>query len=174
MEGGKRMERRMIDGKALSRYEAIAPLLDSGAEACELRRRRAQIMESTGLSERTLRRHVELYRSFGLPGLSDAQRSDKGAHKAIPACVVDEAVRLREELPGRSVRQIIEILEGERLIKPGAVARTTLNIKLVKRGVGAKQMRAMASARPARRFVRKGRNSLWQLDYSDFLSIPIA
>jgi transposase InsO family protein len=158
------MERKLLDGKALSRYEAIAPLLGGDIEAGELRRRRALAMESAGMSERTLRRHVEKYRKHGLAGLSDAPRRDKGAPKAISARVVDEAVRLREELPGRSVRQIIEILEGERLIKPGSVARTTLNVKLVERGVGAKRMRAMASARPARRFARKGRNSLWQLD----------
>ena len=155
---------KLMDMKALERYEAIAPLLDGSVEAGERRRLRARIMESTGMSERTLRRHVESYKALGLPGLADTQRSDRGAAKAVPGHVVDEAVRLREELPSRSVRQIIEILEGERLVMPGAVARTTLNEKLVARGVGAKRMRAMASARPARRFARKGRNSLWQLD----------
>jgi transposase InsO family protein len=155
---------KMIDQKALSRYEAIAPLLDDTIEAGELRRRRMAVIERSGLSERTVRRYVENYKKRGLSGLADTPRSDKGKPKSIPAAVVDEAVRLREELPGRSVRQIIEILEGERVIKPGSVARTTLNDKLVKRGFGATRMRAMASSRPARRFARKGRNSLWQLD----------
>jgi transposase InsO family protein len=163
MKAGGQLE-NLLDGKALSRYEAIAPLLDSGIEAGERRRLRARIMEDTGMSERTLRRHVENYRRNGLAGLADSPRSDKGMPKSIPGHIIDEAVRLREELPARSVRQIIEILEGERLIKPGSVARTTLNDKLIERGVGAKRMRAMASQRPARRFARRHRNSLWQLD----------
>jgi len=155
---------QLLDEKAVKRYEAIAPLLDDSIEAGERRRLRVRIMESTGISERTLRRYLENYRVHGLAGLSDAPRSDKGVLKTIPGCVVDEAVRLREELPARSVRQIIEILEGEKIIKPGTVARTTLNEKLVARCVGAKRMKLMTASRPARRFARKGRNSLWQLD----------
>ena len=155
---------KLIDEKALSRYEAIAQLLDDTIEAGERRRRRAVVMDRTGLSERTLRRYIESYKKLGLAGLKDTPRSDKGTVKSMPSEILDEAVRLREELPGRSVRQIIEIMEGERLVKPGSIARTTLNDKLIKRGVGATRMRLIASSRPARRFARKGRNSLWQMD----------
>ena len=154
----------MIDDKALERYEAIAPLLNGGLEAGERRRLRAAVLESTGISERTLRRHIARYREQGFCGLIDTPRSDKGSMKSIPRFVVDEAVRLREELPERSVRQIIEILEGEHIIKPGSVARTTLNEKLITRGMGAKRLKALSGTRPARRFARKHRNSLWQLD----------
>jgi len=155
---------QLLDEKAVRRYEAIATLLNESIEAGERRRLRTQIMENTGISERTLRRYLKNYREQGLAGLADAPRSDKGVLKTIPGSVIDEAVRLREELPARSVRQVIEILEGEKIIKPGTVARTTLNEKLVARGVGAKHMRQMTALKPARRFTRKNRNSLWQLD----------
>ena len=155
---------RTYDGKALERYEMIAPLLSAGIEAGERRRQRARILENTGISERTLRRYIENYKAHGLAGLADDIRSDKGVTKVIPGFVIDEAVRLREELPERSVRQIIEILEGERLIKPGTVARTTLNEKLVARGMGAKRLKSLSGTRLARRFARKHRNSLWQAD----------
>ena len=155
---------QLLDEKAIKRYEAIAPLLNEGIEAGERRRLKMLVLERAGISERTLRRYLENYRENGLAGLADTPRSDKGVLKSIPGDVVDEAVKLREELPARSVRQIIEILEGEKLIKPGTVARTTLNEKLVAQGVGAKRMRVTASSRPARRFMRKCRNSLWQLD----------
>ena len=153
------------DEKALSRYEAIASLLDSSLEWGERRRRRACVMESTGLSERTIRRHVEAYRRQGLAGLADAPRRDKGALKSIPAHVVDEAVKLRQEIPSRSVRRIIQILEGEKIVKPGEVSRTSLNRHLIHQGYGAEQLRAQGkAAQPASRFERSRRNSLWQAD----------
>lgn len=153
-----------LNEKALARYEAIAQLLNANTEAGERRRLRAQIMEDTGKSERTLRRYIERYKKQGLPGLANAPRSDKGVAKAISTEVITEAMKLREELPERSVRQIIEILEGERYVKPGSIARTTLNAKLLEQGMGAKRMKALKALRPARRFARKSRNSLWQLD----------
>jgi transposase InsO family protein len=83
----------------------------------------------------------------------------------VPCHVVDEAVRLRKELPSRSVRRIIEILEGEKTIKPGEICRTSLNRHLVSRGYGASQLRAKGKASmPAKRFERKQKNSLWQSD----------
>jgi transposase InsO family protein len=63
------------------------------------------------------------------------------------------------------VRRILEILEGEKLIKPGEVSRTSLNRHLVQRGYGAAQLRAEGkAAQPASRFERKHRNSLFQAD----------
>jgi len=74
-------------------------------------------------------------------------------------------VKLRQELPSRSVRRIIEILEGEKIIKPGEVSRTSLNRCLIQRGYGASQLRAEGkSAQPSSRFERERRNSLFQAD----------
>jgi putative transposase len=54
--------------------------------------------------------------------------------------VVDQAVMLRREVPTRSIRQIITILEMEGLVAPGEVKRSTLQDHLVKRGYGSKQL----------------------------------
>jgi transposase InsO family protein len=151
--------------KLMRRYEMIAPLLNENIDAFERRRLRAQILESSGISERSLRRYIQNYKEKGYMSLVDIPRSDKGSLRAVPEKVVDEAVKLRQELPTRSVRRIIEILEGEKVIKPGEVNRTSLNRHLVQRGYGAAQLRAEGKAtQPSSRFERKRRNSLFQAD----------
>ena len=151
--------------KLLNRYEMIAPLLNANLDAFERRRLRAQILDSTGISERTLRRYIQYYKERGYQGLVDKPRSDKGSVRAVPEKAVEEAVRLRQELPSRSVRRIIEILEGEKIIKPGEVCRTSLNRHLIQRGYGAAQLRIDGKvALPSSRFQRKRRNDLFQAD----------
>jgi len=151
--------------KLIRRFETIAPLLNENLDAFERRRLRAQILESSGISDRTLRRNIQNYKEKGYKSLEDIPRSDKGSLRAVPKVAVDEAVKLREEIPERSVRRIIEILEGEKIVKPGEVSRTSLNRHLIQRGYGAAQLRAAGKAgQPSSRFQRKRRNDLWQTD----------
>lgn len=158
------MEEQDIN-KILERYETFAPLLNEHLDAFERRRQRAQIIESSGLSERTLRRYIQTYKEKGYQSLVDVARSDKGKARAVPEKAVEEAVKLRQELPSRSVRRIIEILEGEKIVKPGEVSRTSLNRHLIQRGYGATQLRAEGKIpAPSSRFQRKHRNDLVQTD----------
>ena len=151
--------------KLLKRYELIAPLLNDNLDAFERRRLRAQIIESSGISARSLRRYIQTYKERGHKGLADAGRSDKGVPRDVPFLAIEEAVKLRQELPSRSVRRIIEILEGEKIIKPGEVSRASLNRHLIQRGYGAAQLRAEGKAtQPASRFERRRRNDLFQAD----------
>ena len=153
------------DGKIIKRFTEIAPLLNENIDKFERRRLRAQILESSGLSARQLRRYIQRYREKGYRSLADMPRSDKGSLRTVPETAVDEAVKLRQELPTRSVKRIIEILEGEKLVKPGEVPRTSLNRHLIQRGYGAAQLRAEGkAAKPASRFERKRRNDLFQAD----------
>ena len=82
-------------------------------------------------------------------------------------------MQYRRELPERSVRSIITILEKEGHIKKGEVSRSTLTHNLLKLGHSTNQLRRESGTCAARRFVRKGRNTLWQSDYSDNNTIPI-
>ena len=151
--------------KALKRYAMVVRLLDDGLDAFERRRQSAQIMEEYGISGRSLRRYVQFYKKAGYKSLEDIPRSDKGSFRDVPEAAVCEAVKLRQELPSRSVRRIIEILEGEKIVKPGEVSRTSLNRHLIQRGYGAGQLRAQGKAtQPAGRYQRKGRNGLFIAD----------
>ena len=153
------------DEKLIKKFEMIAPLLNENIDTFELRHLRAQILQSSGLSARTLRRYVQMYKKNGYASLLNTPRSDKGKLRSISEKVIEEAIKLRQELPSRSISRIIEILEGEKIVKPGEVARTSLNRHLVERGYGAGQLRAEEKrGQGASRFSRKQRNSLWQAD----------
>jgi transposase InsO family protein len=125
---------------ALFRCGFIAPLLApdlAPGEAAELRREslaRERLApgehEPRRFSARTLQCWLNAYREQGLEGLKPARRKDRGSLKALDPEVLARAVALREEVPARSTRQIIEILEldpetpvGSNEIKLSTLAR---------------------------------------------------
>ena len=145
----------------LKKFEIIAPLLSDGLEAAQKRRLRNEIMDRHKIAPRTLRRYLRQYKDGGYGALVKANRSDKGKCKAISVDALAAAIELRRELPGRSARRIIAILESEGIVKAGALAPSTLNRHLVKAGVALEDLNAPA---PTRRFQKEGRNALWQAD----------
>ena len=80
------------------------------------------------ISERTLRRYVQLYREMGLNGLEPKGRDDCGMLRGLTRSVLAEDKILKAELPQRSERQLIEILEVELMIEPGSVSADTLGM----------------------------------------------
>jgi len=158
------MEREKKVETSTKRFEMIAGLLDGELCAAEKRRIRLEILEKHDISERTLRRYLESYRKDGLKGLEPSGRAEAGRFKAIPANILELAMQYKRELPERSARSIITILEKEGHIKPGSVSRSTLSHNLLALGHSTKQLRCESGTRAARRFVRNGRNTLWQSD----------
>lgn len=161
--------------KALRRHEIIAPLLVPGLDEAEKRRLRHEILERENISERTLRRYLAAYRDMNYEGLLPKTRSDVGTLKAISQNVLDRAVELKQELPQRSVRRIIRILEGEGVVEKGSLSRSTLSRHLLNLGFGSADLKMMGlKGSSARRFVRTGRNTLWQADIKYGPYIPTA
>jgi len=156
--------------RALGRYDLISPLLDDGLEAAEKRQRRMEILAKGGISERTLSLWLEKYRKTGFEGLLFRKRSDRGRARSLADDVLKEAIAIKEELPERSVSRVIEILEVEKTILPGKVARSTLTRHLAKEGLTGRRRRK--HLRGSRRFQKEHRNQLWQADYSVFIVIP--
>ena len=154
----------------LSRYSLISPLLAEELEAAEKRRRRNVILQSGSISERTLRRFLEAYRSNGLEGLRPKLRSDQGVRRALPDEIYEQAAALKEELPQRSVSRVLDILEGEKQIRPGQIARSTLSRHLAKEGL---TERTASSIVKSRRFQKEHRNTLWQTDIKYDHTFPI-
>ena len=156
--------------RALERYDLIAPLLEPGLEAAEKRQKRSEILARAGISERTLRLWLEKYRKSGFDGLLPRPRSDQGKVRSLADDLLREAIAIKEELPERSVSRVIEILEGEKRVLPGKVARSTLTRHLAREGLtGRRQKKHL---RGSRRFQKEHRNQLWQADYPDFIVIP--
>lgn len=159
-------------GRALKRYALIAPLLEPGLERAEARRRRAEILaRENSISERTLRRYLEAYREQGFDGLWQKKRADAGGSRKLPAGLLEAAAELKRELPQRSVRSIIEILEEEGRTKRGTLRPSTLARHFAKLGL----MEIPKTPKGGfRRFQKEHRNCLWQADlkYGPYLQDP--
>jgi transposase InsO family protein len=168
------MKEKVIDPnkeEALRRFALIAPILEEGLCASELSRRRCALLEKEDISERTLRRWIASYRKGNFDGLVRKSRSDKGVVKGITPEALSLAEEIRKELPRRSAGQICALLERE----GHKAARSTLERHLRLKGLSGRQIAAEAkTGDPTRRFVRVGRNTLWQSDvkYGPFLPDP--
>jgi len=161
---------------AVNRHKIIAPILvamDEKTDAAKIMLLKNEACEQGGIHRRTLGRWLDGYERHGFEGLKPRSRSNK-RNGSIPEDLIREAILLRREVPGRSIEQIIEILEMEGKVPKGILKRTTLQDKLQKEGYSARQMKMYQSGGlAARRFQRKERGDLWHSDYSAYLSIPI-
>ncbi len=159
---------------ATQRVQLLAPLLAQGLDPAQARQIKANLCWQTGLSERTLRRYLSQYSTLGFDGLKPKGKGRRHSEEALPAALLDEAILLRRQVPGRSISQIIQILEWEGLARPGQIKRSTLQEKMAQRGYSARHMRMYAETGiAARRFQKKYRNRLWHSDikYGPYLPI---
>jgi transposase InsO family protein len=165
---------RKAEEIAAGRVHLLSPLLCDQMDNAQARQIKARICEQSGISERTLRRYLSQYKAEGFSGLKPKSKGQKRSEDAIPANILEQAILLRREVPGRSVSQIINILEWDGLAEPGQIKRSTLQEKLAQRGYSSRHMRMYAdSGVAARRFQKKYRNQLWHSDikYGPYLPI---
>jgi bifunctional ADP-heptose synthase (sugar kinase/adenylyltransferase) len=113
------------------------------------------LLEESGISTECIQRDMNNRTGLLFAVVSDhgertmfAYRGDKGQLRAMNAAVLDRVIALKEELPSRSVRQIIDIMTAEGTIEPGEVAEG--NSKVRKRAAksalaGRSQVRAVHS-----------------------------
>jgi transposase InsO family protein len=161
---------------AVNRHKVIAHILaamEEHADAGKLALLKKAACEQNGISRRTLGRWLMGYQQHGFQGLKPLEKT-YGSPGVIPGDLIAEAILLRREVPGRSIQQIIEILEMEGKAPIGLLRRTTLQDKLQTEGYSARQMKMYQSGgMAARRFVRQERGDMWHSDikYGPFLSI---
>ena len=149
---------------AETRMTIIAPLLAPGLDKEAVRKIREDIVETNGVSQRTLDRYLRAYHAEGFSGLLPAGKNPEVKYK-IPQNIVDAAIQLRRELPSRSIPSIIEILEMEGKVEKGFLKRTTLQDALQRNGYSASMMKIYRDPTyGSQRFQRLHRNDLWQGD----------
>lgn len=163
-----RETRKWQSEQALKRYSIIAPLLDPDIDDGKRRQMREQIADREGISKRTIYRYEEKYRKDQFEGLIPMNREKRRSQKLPEKWdeIVGQAIQLKREVPRRSVRQIIVILEVEGWAEPGIIRPSTLQRYLYNAGLGVKQMKRYAEARErtSRRFCRPHRLELLQGD----------
>lgn len=159
--------------QAAKRMQIIAPLLAEDLDEGQRSLLRQQICRQHQISERTLRRYVAAYRDSGYEGLSPKPSVPQVSSRIDPE-LLEQAIILRREVPTRSIRQIIRILEMEDLVRVGEIKRSTLQRALADRGFSSAQMRIYTGkGLAARRFEKRHRCELWQADikYGPYLPI---
>jgi transposase InsO family protein len=167
-------DQKKAEEMAAQRVQLLSPLLTEGLDPAKVMSLRAEICKQTGLSDRTLRRYLSRYSAEGFAGLKPKGRGQRRTEDAIPQHIMDQAILLRREIPGRSVAQIIQILEWEGKVLPGQIKRSTLQEKFSERGYTTRQMRMYSQSGVAtRRFQQRSRNMLWHSDikYGPYLPI---
>lgn len=148
---------------AANRMKIIAPIIHSACSKSEFTSKKKEICCEYGISDRTLRRYLEAYTKGGFDGLKSKEKT--GYAYSIPQKIVEEAILLRREVPGRSVAQIINILEMEGKVEKSSIKRSTLQDRLTAHGYSTRQMKLYAdTGLAARRFARKNRNGMWHSD----------
>ncbi|MCD7746609.1 MAG: DDE-type integrase/transposase/recombinase, partial [Lachnospiraceae bacterium] len=160
--------RNWQDEEALKRFQIISPLLDESLDEGKRSQLRDEIAERNGISKRSVYRYEKSFREGSFQGLKPMNR-EKRRSQALPENfdeIVAEAIQLKKEVPRRSVRQIIKILELEGWAAPGVLKASTMQRYLYKAGFGTKQMKRYAEKRESssRRFCRPHRMELIQGD----------
>ena len=154
--------------EALERYRMIAPLLDSELDSAKRCMLREQIAEREDISVRTVYRYERQYKEEHFEGLMPKPREKRRTQK-LPENwdeIVAEAVQLRKEVPRRSVRQLILILESEDYAPPGVIKQSTLQRYLQDAGMSKKALKRYTEDRKpsSKKFCRDHRLELYQGD----------
>ena len=169
-------EQQQPDEIAVDRHRIIAPILaaeEEKADTARLVSLRKEACTQNGIHRRTLHRWLDAYREHGFAGLKPIKRNHNNPG-GIPEELIVEAILLRREVPGRSIPQIIEILEMEGKAPAGLLKKSTLQDRLQERGYSARQMKLyQQGGLAARRFVRQERGDMWHSDikYGPFLTV---
>jgi len=166
------MDDERIFNKALLRYQIISPFLAADPPRGqkykmieELAARQWVLEEGELVSPQpeTIRYWLRLYRTSGFEALKDKPRKDAGVPRGLTPPVIEEACRLKQEVPERSIERIIKIMEATGKTPEGLIARSTLHRALQARGLSARKLKPPED-KNLDRFQADYANDLWQAD----------
>jgi putative transposase len=157
--------------KALFRYQVISGYLAADPprgkrrELLEQLAGRPWMLEGGGIAtvkSETIRYWLRIYRVGGFDALKDKPRSDRGI-RAIPQDIMDQACKLKLQVPERSIERIIHIMEDMELTPPGLLRKSTLHRALQARGLSKRKL-VLPDLKDLDRFQADYANDLWQAD----------
>ena len=111
------------------------------------------------LAARTIEAWYYAYRHGGFRALFPQDRADRGRSRAIAAEIAEQILRVKRERPRRSIRRIIRMLERARIVRVGALHRSTVHRLLAAHGVSARPLRGPVTER--RSFLPEHAGDLW-------------
>ena len=134
------MDHKRAEEVAANRLQIILPLMDPALDKAKKQDLKEAASIQYGISERTIRRWMNSYASDGFDGLKPKAPETSGSSK-IPEDLITEAIRLRREVPKRSVTEIIRILEWEGLAEEGFLHSRHIPAQLYEKGHQGKPQR---------------------------------
>lgn len=150
-----------LDEPGLERGEIsarIAALASQVVELPEGRERR--------FSARTLWSWWSAYKRGGLEALLPRERSDRGVPREITPELLAAAIAKRQEVPSRSTKTLIDILEREGVVARGRLRRSTLDRHLELAGSSRRRLKTLGDKRYIRMLFEHP-NDLWVGDYHE-------
>jgi len=116
----------------------------------------------TYLSEKTIEAWYYTYKREGVDGLAPVLRSDAGLSK-LPLELQEAIIQAKRDNPGRSINQIITLLELNGTVTKGTLKKSSIHRLLVSHGIS---KRKFDNQEPEehRSFVAEFANDLWQGD----------
>jgi transposase InsO family protein len=160
-----------ITQKALFRFQVISAYLATDPPRGQRTRTLQDLAAKTWMlpsgemltvKAETIRYWLRLYRTRGFEALKDKPRSDIGV-RAIPEELIEEACKLKLQVPERSIERIITIMENMQIAPPGLVRKSTLHRALKARGLSRRKL-VVADRKDLDRFQADYANDLWQAD----------
>jgi len=115
------------------------------------------------MSIATVYRLWKKYKTSGINALKRIERSDKNSMKVITQSILDFAISLRKEVPTRTTKTLLEILNDKFDVK---FSEATLNNHLRRLGYSRVQLK-VSGDKIFIRFQSKHANDLWIGDYHD-------
>lgn len=178
LPGAPEDREELRDQIALFRHSLVAPLVSTELEHGELKKELSRLATrrhdvpgrgKVKLSVATLRRWLSRLRKGGLEALKPRQRDDYGKSRAIPEEWVKKAMSLRAELPSRSARVIVEILQ--RLPDCPKINVHTLD-NILRRNDMPRRVRPKPVGKRKKRWSAKHVNHIWQGDATPGVWLP--
>lgn len=160
-----------ITHKALFRFQVISAYLAANPPRGKRRHMLEQLAEKTWMLQsgeivtvkaETIRYWLRMYRQGGFEALKDKPRSDKRI-RAIPQELIEQACKLKLQVPERSIERIITIMENVQLAPPGLLRRSTLHRALKARGLSKRKL-SIPDRQDLDRWQADYANDLWQAD----------
>lgn len=161
----KEQEKALLRYQIISAYLAMEPTRGQRGPLLEKLAGKTWIGpdgEPYVVSAETIRVWIRRFNRHGLDGLRDKPRPRRGIMTLSPE-TVDVVIKLKREVPERSLDRIIVILESMGFCEKGVVRRSTLHRVLKREGISARPTRP-ADDKDLDRFEADLANDLWQSD----------
>ena len=166
------------DTIAFFRYNVIFPMLEAPkGEINATAKKIAEMKFNDVVNKRIVSFHIRTiytyysnYKKYGFDGLKPKIYKNKGSHPSIPDEVIKQILELKEELPSRTARKLITLLELSKIVERYTLNERTVNRILKHYGYTYKELKN--SSRVYKKHEKDNINIMWQSDVMSGFYLP--